>query len=287
MANLGFPVVVYVFIFTLGLLMGSFLNVVVYRLPRGLKVGRGRSFCPHCRKQLKWWELIPLFSFLFLGGRCSKCKKAISWQYPAIELLTGALFVLGAYSLSHRLILVNYLNYYQAIAFYSLLLAFYFIIISCLIAIFFIDLKHYIIPDSLIITGCGASLAYLVLFQTNPYVRQAAGEDIFLRSFFPYIDFHFASSLFINNFLFAIIGGGFFWLIIAATKGKGMGMGDMKLGIFMGLLLGGRLFPALSLAFISGALAGVALILLKGKTFKSQMPFGPFLAGATLIMMLI
>ena len=124
--------------------MGSFLNVLIYRLPRSLKLA-GRSFCPKCKKKILWYDNIPLLSFIFLKGKCHHCHSPISVQYPLVELLTGLLFLLTVF-LFPKLIT----NYQLPITNYFLLLAYYLFLISSLIVIFFTDLKHQIIPDQVI-----------------------------------------------------------------------------------------------------------------------------------------
>ena len=132
-------------VLALGLVIGSFLNVVIYRLPRGLGFVRGRSFCPKCKHKVNWFDNVPVISFLILKGRCRFCGGKISWRYPLIELLAGALFYLSY--LSH----LSFLNY---------------LLICGLVVIFFIDLEHQIIPDEIVIP---LSILFLVYFlMTNP-----------------------------------------------------------------------------------------------------------------------
>jgi leader peptidase (prepilin peptidase)/N-methyltransferase len=232
------------FIFIFGLSIGSFLNVLIYRLPRSLKL-TGRSFCPTCKKKISWYDNIPVISYLFLRGKCRKCHSPISWQYPAVELVTGILFILVAY-------LISFDNHYWIIELLS-----YWVIVSALIVIFFIDLKHQIIPDQVIYPA----IVITFLFQT--YSLQLA----------------------IYSYFLAALGASLFFLILyLVTRGKGMGFGDVKLAVLMGLILGPqRLILALYLAFLTGALIGVILILAKKKRFGEQIPFGPFLSGATII----
>jgi len=264
------------FIFLFGLCIGSFLNVIIYRLPRGLNIWKGRSFCPKCKKKLLWWELIPLFSFIFLKGKCSKCKVKISLQYPIVELITGILFLLAFFRLTCDSGLMTR----------NLLLTIYtWMIISILVAIFFIDLRHYVIPDSLIIISTITTIVYLGFSSLNPGF--VIHEPELFNRIFPYSKFIIHNSLFINNIIFAIIGGVFFGLIILLTKGRGMGMGDMKFGVLMGLILGSKLIMALYLAFVFGAIVGILLIFLKKKSLKSKLPFGPFLAGTTLLFIIL
>ena len=239
--------------------MGSFLNSIIYRLQTGESVlippkrnqkfpkELARSYCPSCKKILSWPDLIPVLSFLFLKGRCRYCTNPISLQYPLVELATGSLFVLA---LNQQLTISNFLNFFYLL-----------IVISFLIIIFVYDLKHYIIPDKIIYPAIALALIYNV-YQFTINNQQLA----------------------INNFFAAILAGAFFLFIVLISRGKWMGWGDPKLAFFMGLLLG---FPniliALFFAFFIGAIIGVGLIVLRKKTLKSEIPFGPFLVAGTLL----
>jgi len=230
----------YLLIFILGLSVGSFLNVVICRLETKESIVAKRSHCPQCGAVLKWYDLIPLLSFVFLLGKCRSCGKKINWQYPVVEIATGLLFLL-------------FFNLY-----------FYLIIICFLIIIFVYDLKHYIIPDKIVF----------------PAIIIAG---IFNFQFSIFNEF----SIFKFSILSAILAGGFFLSLVLFSKGKWMGMGDVKLAFLMGLILGWpNILAALFLAFLSGAVVGVALIIFGKKGLKSQIPFGPFLAGATVLVML-
>jgi len=215
-------------IFLSGLAVGSFLNCIIYRLKTDQSFLRGRSFCPHCQHTLSWLDLIPVFSFFILKGRCRYCQKKISWQYPLVEIATGLLFLLiGNFQLP----------------------IFNFIIAPLLIIIFVYDLKHYIIPDKII----------------YPAVIIAA-------------IFNF------TNWLSALGAALFFLVIVLVSRGKWMGVGDVKLGFLMGLALGfPNILVALFLAFMMGAIIGIGLIIASKKTLKSEVPFGPFLVAATFI----
>ncbi len=237
------------FIFLLGLVVGSFLNVLIYRLPRQLSVVWGRSGCPHCRKKIAWFDNIPLLSFLLLKGRCRACHSPISWRYPAVELLTAVLFALGTRVYLSGLSDLSYLR----IAELSLTL----ILFSALIAIFFIDLEQQIIPDSIL-------LPVIVLFFLH---------SLLTANYWPLVA-AFSASLFL-------------WLIWALTRGQGMGLGDVKLAFLMGLSLGfPKIIVAFYLAFLTGAVIGVILILVKRARFGQKIAFGPFLAAATIITVL-
>ncbi|MGI9953180.1 prepilin peptidase [Moorellaceae bacterium AZ2] len=128
-----------------GLLIGSFLNVVIYRLPRGETIVFGRSYCPRCRTVLAWYDLIPLFSYITLRGRCRYCGGQISIRYPLVEAITGAVFAALFYRLGLDWVLVKYLC------------------LACiLIAASFIDLEHYLIPDRLTFTGLAVGGGFLL-----------------------------------------------------------------------------------------------------------------------------
>jgi len=231
----------YFLVFLFGLSVGSFLNCIIYRLYSGKSFLRGRSFCPYCQHLLGWKDLVPLFSFFLLKGRCRYCHQKISWQYPLVELATSILFVL--FFEVRPLAEVGPL-----------------IIIACfLIIIFVYDLKHYIIPDKVIYPAIGITLIYHLL-----------------RS-----DLHWRSDLVI---LSAFGAAAFFLIIVLISGGKWMGVGDIKLVFFMGLLLGWpNILVALFFSFLIGAIIGLGLIVAGKKTLKSEVPFGPFLVTGTFI----
>jgi len=240
-------------VFISGLLIGSFLNCVIYRMElshKGKKASalKGRSFCPMCGHVLTWFDLIPLISFFILKRKCRYCEKKISWQYPLVEISTGLMFVL----------ILNFLK--LQITDYELLITFlYLSLISCfLIIIFVYDLKHFIIPDRFLFPSIILVFIYLII--TN-------------------------YELLITNYLFSALGACLFFLIIfLISKGKWLGFGDVKLAFFMGLFLG---FPSilagLFFSFLIGAIIGIILIAFKKKGLKSEIPFGPFLILGTYI----
>jgi len=232
-------------IFIFGLIVGSFLNCVIYRLEVNDSPLKGKSYCPKCKHTLNWQDLIPVLSFFFLRGKCRYCSQKISWQYPLVEIATGILFLLIFNFQLNPVSLVE-------VGF----LIFYFIIASLLIIIFVYDLKHYIIPDRIIYSAIVLVLFYVLL-----------RPDFFGRSDF---------------FLSAFGAALFFLLLVLITKGKGMGIGDIKLAFFMGLFLGWpNILIALFLAFFIGAIIGTGLIILKKKNLKSEIPFAPFLIFGT------
>ena len=248
-------ILVYIFVFFFGLTVGSFLNCVIYRLEEGKSFLKGRSFCPHCKHQLSWQDLIPLLSFLILKGKCRYCKKPISWQYPLVELATAIVF-LSIFQLTidnQQLVIPSIFNFC------------YLLIVACfLIIIFVYDLKHYIIPDKIIYPAIMVSgIWYFV-------------SGIFLNLYTKYE---------ILNTIYSVFGAAvFFLLIVLVSRGKWMGAGDIKLAFLMGLFLSfPKILAALFLAFLVGAIIGVGLILGGKKTLKSEVPFGPFLVTGTFI----
>ncbi len=233
-------------VFIFGLATGSFLNVLIDRLPRGENVTRGRSVCDHCKKPLRWFELIPLLSFFVQGARCRRCHGKLSWQYPVVELVTAVGFVViyvsregyGSYGIP------------QGLALWGSLLIF-----SALLVIFVADLKYQIIPDSMVVVGIVG-----VLLQGQAFEARQ-GPALWLPAFG---------------------ASGFFLLLWIITRGRGMGLGDVKYAFFMGLLLGfPKIVVASYLAFLTGAFCGVILILLGQKKLKGKIAFGPFLVLGT------
>jgi len=254
MYSLFCPIVVFLF----GLIVGSFLNCVIYRLAAserraspseaGRETGgsflKGRSFCPHCKHTLALQDLIPVFSFIFLKGKCRYCGQKISWQYPIVEISTAILFLLmtEAKPLSPE---TGFL-----------------MVISCfLIVIFVYDLKHYIIPDKVVYPAIAITLIYNLQFTI-------------------YNQF----SIFQFSIFSAVGAAAFFAAIVLISQGKWMGIGDIKLAFLMGLVLGWpNTFVALFPAFFIGAIIGVGLILVGKKKLSSAVPFGPFLVTGTIL----
>jgi prepilin signal peptidase PulO-like enzyme (type II secretory pathway) len=249
-------------IFALGVIIGSFLNCLIWRAHTGESAFKGRSYCPKCRHGLCWRDLVPVFSFLYLRGKCRYCKKPISWQYPAVELATGALFVAAAQAFAPELFL-GALSIFAPIE----LLA-YWTIISALAVIFVADLRWYIIPDGAVVTG----LAAAVFLRGAQFFQSGAAFG------------GYAPWILVNPLLTATVCGAFFAALFLGSRGKWMGFGDVKYAFFMGLALG---FPdalvGLFLANFFGAIIGLTLIFARKKSMSSEIPFGPFLVAGTLI----
>lgn len=237
-----------ILVFIFGTIIGSFLNVVVLRYNTGVSFVTGKSKCFSCSKDLHWYELIPLFSFLMLRGKCLKCNSKISYQYPIVEFITGMIFVGMFIKFGLTPILPLYL-----------------LVSSLLIVIAVYDFKHMIIPDTMVIIF--AILSFMVLYMTNSLSSFLSISNISL-------------DLFAGPILFAFFA--FFWLV---SGGKWMGFGDAKLAIGVGFLLGlsGGIF-AIMLSFWIGAIVSLSLILLQKikiakfkLSFKSEIPFAPFI----------
>lgn len=250
---MDFNWVYYAFLFLfLGVSVGSFLNVLIDRLPRGEQIFKGRSYCESCKKTLAWYDLIPLFSWISLRGHCRYCAASLGIYYPLVELTTGILFVSA------------FITHPGGVpSFFTLPYSLF--IFSTLIVIFFADLKYQIIPDEVVFPA----IAVAFIFQLVDYKLASPVGGLSIIS--------------LTNPLFSALGAALFFLsLVLLTRGRGMGVGDVKLALLIGLLLG---FPgiiiALYLAFLTGAILGVILVLLGKKRFGQKIPFGPFLVGAT------
>jgi len=276
----------YIFVFLIGISIGSFLNCVIYRMelqedmPEGspqrkaVSFLHGKSFCPNCKHTLNWQDLFPVFSFLFLKGKCRYCSKKISIQYPIVELLTGLIFllILNRFSVIPNLIGNPGISQTLWIPAFAGMTAgqagiisylFLLLISSLLVIIFVYDLKHYIIPDKILFPAIGIVLIY--------------------RLFEGLIIGHWLSG-FISFILAGLGASAFFLFFFLISKGRWMGFGDVKLAFFMGLFLGyPNILVALFLAFLLGAIIGVGLIAFGSKSLKSEVPFGPFLIIGTFI----
>ena len=247
----------YLLIFTFGIFIGSFLNILIDRPARGETVVWGSSHCEKCRHKLIWNDLIPIWSYIRLGGRCRYCHSPIPFFLLVVEALTGGLFVLITYffsPLSGGLSLISIVTLLHC-----------YIVGSLLLVIFFSDLKYHLIYDQIVYSAIGITLPYqLFIFFTHYELR-------------------------ITNYLFsALLAAAFFYLLYALGPRifhkDTMGLGDVKLAFLMGFLLGyPKIIVALYLAFLTGAFIGVILVLAKKAKMKSQIAFGPFLVTATFI----
>lgn len=237
-----------------GLAIGSFLNVLISRLPNKESVIKGRSRCPSCKHTLGFFDLFPILSFILLGGKCKYCHKKISVQYPLVEAATALLFLTAYFVFIPEDRPINYFS------FLKLTRAWFFI--SAMIIIFAYDFKRYLILDQIVYPSIIAAILTIPIFLGGQLEQ----------------------NLFWGVFLAAILGGGFFLLQYIISKGRWVGGGDVKMGVLMGLILGlSGLFFALFFAYIIGAIFSLWFIISKRKTIKDALPFGPFLATGTII----
>jgi prepilin signal peptidase PulO-like enzyme (type II secretory pathway) len=243
------------FIFLFGVSIGSFLNVLIDRLPQERKI-TGRSVCDYCQHQLSWYDLIPILSFFLLKGRCRYCRKKLSFQYPLVEILTGLMFIF---------VFLTYVKNIQEISIWQnwLVILSLWGIVSCFIVIFFSDVKYHLISDYILLALFGFSF-FLKLFYHSTEIIKQFQIDIF-------------SSLIVA---FPI------WLIYFLSKEKAMGLGDVYLAAILGFLLGWQKgFLALYISFVLGGITGLFLILFGRKKLKSKIAFGPFLVVGAFLML--
>ncbi len=259
----------------LGLCIGSFLNVVIFRYGTGISPFTGRSKCQVCDRELVWYELIPVVSYLVLHGQCRTCKTKISYQYAIVELISGALFGL-VFIRQYALYNSIYSAFPHGLLYSLLFLLFYFIIISVLLVIAVYDLRHKIIPNGLVYTFIVLSVAKLLLFYFI-----SSGVSPFTFPF--YMDVLAPILLFVP-----------FWFLWAVSRGTWIGFGDAKLAVGIGALLGFVSgLSAIVLGFWIGAVVCLALIIIQKYLpnlfgplhAKSEIPLAPFLILGTLIVL--
>lgn len=258
--------------FLFGAAVGSFIGVLAgrYSEEKGFTLAtHGRSKCPHCRKTLRWYELVPLVSFALQGGKCRKCKHKLSWQYPIVEILSGLVLILVPLKLGQGVPTVLWV-----IAFLS------FILISI------IDLRLRIIPDRLVALIAFLGILLFAFYEVTGEYGLVGGviKGSFIGSFA--INLWLGEpSVFLNFLLGIVFGVLLFGLVYFLSRGRAMGFGDVKFAGAIGALLGWPdVSMALILAFVIGAVWGSFLILRNKKTMKDNLPFGPFMVvGVTLV----
>lgn len=245
------------FFAALGAVIGSFLNVIIHRVPRGESIVLPRSRCPQCGAAIRPQDNVPVLSYLVLGGRCRACRAPISARYPLVEALTAALFALAF-----------------ARAGLTLELAFDLAFIAAVLALIFIDAEHMLLPNAITYPGFVVALAARVLVPRL---------DLVHLSGYPW----WANSL-IGALAGAAFGAGTLWLARAAWRRlrgvEAMGLGDVKMMLMVGAYLGlPRTAVAMFLAFVIGAATGVAIVFARGeRDLQTMIPFGIFLGvGAT------
>lgn len=239
-----------VYSFILGTVIGSFLNVVIYRLPRKQSLSYPGSSCPICNEKIKWYDNIPILSYMVLGGKCRVCKTKISIQYPLIEMLTGFLFLLV------------YLKFG-----YSLLTIKYFIFVSILISASIIDIKSYFIPDSL-------SFSLIIFGVISTFFSNMSLEVAFIGA--GTYAFFFILIYGYGEYIFKKEAMGFGDIKLAAGIGSFLGYSNFL-----------NLYIFITITFLLGAVISLTLMRLKIKERTSQIAFAPYLAISGFIMMFI
>jgi leader peptidase (prepilin peptidase)/N-methyltransferase len=238
----------YLALLILGLIVGSFLNVCIYRLPLKKSIILPSSFCPKCGVKIKPWDNIPILSYLILKGRCRNCGERISMRYPIVELLNSVLYLFAYthYGLSYHLFFIL-------------------IFLSSMIVITFIDIDYQIIPDSITLPGILIGIIAGTFFMPDPF-----SPNLSILGFR-------------DSFLGFLIGGISFYLIAVVSRG-GMGGGDIKMMAMIGAFLGWKsVFLTTFIGSVVGSFFGIFLMILKGKGRKTKIPFGPFLALGSII----
>jgi leader peptidase (prepilin peptidase) / N-methyltransferase len=270
----GLPEIVgYIFVFALGAIVGSFLNVVIHRVPNEESIVFPNSACPKCKTPIKPYDNIPVLSWLILGGKCRNCKNKISPRYPAVELLTALLYVLVYWQIGF--------NPYLAVSL---------IFVTAIVALIFIDAEHMILPNVITYPLLVFTLLARLLFPLTISAEY-------------FTDLNYAPLTFQENYpvwlvsligavLGGLVGGGFLWLVGAVWKllrgVDAMGLGDVKMMFAVGALLGWRLaFLSIFLGAFSGAIIGIFVVYRqKEKDLQTQIPFGIFLGIGSILSLL-
>ncbi|MBI2103904.1 prepilin peptidase [Candidatus Woesebacteria bacterium] len=246
-----------VFVIIVGLAFGSFLTCLTYRSPRGMTFFKGRSFCPKCKKEIAWYDNIPVVSYLVLRGKCRHCKLRISVRYPLIEISTAFLFAVFYFLYTNCNLGFSFCSWRGFLG--NLALPFLLFHLVLIMAIFIIDLENTLIPDEIVFLGF--IVAFIAFFLD--------GGDLYTR------------------LLSSFLASSFLLFLNLVTRGRGMGLGDVKFALYGGLFFNFQtMMTWLFGAFLIGAVVGVSLLLLKKARFGARIPFGPFLA-ASLVLTLI
>jgi len=278
-------VVLNILVVLLGLCLGSFINVVIYRLPRaedGFSVSRPRrSICPNCQASIAWYDNLPLLSYAVLGGACRHCKTRISWRYPLVELMAGLLTL----AVFHHTGLLTYYQAWMSPAVWVRTLAGLYFVLG-LLAITFIDLDEMIIPDVITLPGMVLGLAAAALAPDPGLIGRLAGIKLFQMGVH---DLRLLSI--IGSVGGLILGGGLIWIIFQAyylvRREEGIGGGDMTLLAMIGANLGWRsVLVTIFLGSVIAMLAAIGMAVRQGEfRLTMKLPFGPFLSLAALIFM--
>jgi leader peptidase (prepilin peptidase) / N-methyltransferase len=273
-----FPIGVAIFVF--GLLIGSFLNVVIYRVPLEESIVFPGSHCPNCNTKIKAYDNIPVFGYLLLGGKCRSCKVGISPIYPMVELLVGILYFLCYLKVSYQFPPVQ-----QGSPAYWFMMVANLVFISVIVPLIFIDYRYKILPDVITKPALPVMLVLRAL-APDPIITTTTRETFHLTT---WPDWGVAL---LGAAIGAAVGGGSLWLVrwgyFLVRKEEGMGLGDVKMMLFVGAFLGWQLtFLTIFLASLLGSIIGISLIAIGGGTSKTQIPFGVFLGPASIIALFV
>jgi leader peptidase (prepilin peptidase)/N-methyltransferase len=248
----------YIAVFLFGAVVGSFLNVCIYRIPRGLSIIIPSSKCPSCNNPIQPWDNIPILSYILLKGRCRSCNARIPFKYPLVEFLNAILYVIAILRFGPD---------------FSWSLLIYFIFLSSLVVITFIDIEHQIIPDRITLSGIVLALIFGSTVLPDPFSRSEL--------------LGFKASV-----IGVLLGGGFFYAVgvlgTAVLKKDAMGGGDIKMMAMVGGFLGWKgVILTTFMGSLLGSLVGILLLMIKGKKWGTKIPFGPYLSfGAVLSLLL-
>lgn len=228
-----------VFAFVFGLVWGSFMNVIIYRVPEGMSLLKPRSICPVCKNKIAWYDNVPVISYIILGGKCRHCGAKISLRYPVVELSGGLTFVL----------LWHNFHLFPVEMFRG------FIFLSLLIVLAGIDAERMILPDVFTLPGVGAGFAFSLFLPPGM-------KSSILGAVLGYF------SLWLVYKIFLLL-----------TGKEGLGFGDFKMLAMIGAFMGaGQILPVIVVSSLLGSLFGISLIVFKGKKFSTMLPYGVFLA---------
>ncbi len=257
-------------LFILGLCFGSFVNALVWRLHKqsektqnsklktqNFSIASGRSMCVHCKHILAWYDLVPVVSWVRLGGKCRYCHKTISWQYPVVELFTSGLYILS------YICWPSTINTPYSVVLFSLWL----VILTGLVALAVYDWRWMILPNRIVFPLQALAVLYVIV--------SFLGADADIKVIFGAV-------------MGAVCSAGLFYVMFQISKGKWIGGGDVKLAVVLGLVLGGAV-EALLMLFIAsamGSLIGIPLLIAKKTKLQGKLPFGPLLIASTLIVVL-
>jgi len=253
------------FIFIFGLCLGSFLNVLILRLKSGQSLS-GRSICPSCKQTIAWYDNIPLLSFIILQAKCRTCQVKISWQYPAVELISGLLWLVGYLKfiapsqagsfLTHS----GLLNLWQSNPIVCWHFFIFCIFASILLVLFVFDTRWYILPDQITIPAIAIALVF----------------NLFLG-----LDWRWLLGS-------MVLGAAWFGLQYVISRGTWVGEGDIRFGALVGAMVASwqGLVVTFFVSYVGGSIVAIILLLLHKKGWKSQLPMGAFLAVATVIALL-